>query len=39
VHRVALLHGDEQFLVQEEAKSILTAWKAEPVSDFGFEAL
>ena len=39
MHRVVLLHGDEQFLVQEEAKSILTAWKAELVSDFGFEAL
>lgn len=34
-----LLHGDEQFLVQEEATAALMAWKSALVSDFGFEAL
>jgi DNA polymerase-3 subunit delta len=37
--RVLLLHGEESFLVEEEAKRVLDAWKAELVSDFGFEAL
>jgi DNA polymerase III delta subunit len=37
--RVLLLHGEESFLVEEEAKRMLDAWRAELVSDFGFEAL
>ena len=37
--RVLLLHGEESFLVEEEAKRVLDAWRAELVSDFGFEAL
>src|SRR5260221_9374144 len=37
--RVLLLHGDESFLVEEEAKRVLDAWRTELVSDFGFEAL
>ena len=34
-----LLHGEEQFLVNEEAKRVLTSWKAALVSDFAFESL
>jgi DNA polymerase III delta subunit len=34
-----LLHGDESFLVEEEARRVLDGWKAELISDFGFEAL
>ena len=34
-----LLHGEEQFLVHEEAKRVLGAWKVDLVSDFGLEAL
>src|ERR1700694_4002137 len=37
--RVLLLHGEESFLVEEEARRVLDAWQAELVSDFGFEAL
>ena len=37
--RVLLLHGEESFLVEEEAKRVLAAWRTELVSDFGFEAL
>jgi DNA polymerase III delta subunit len=37
--RVLLLYGDESFLVDEEARRVLDAWRAELVSDFGFEAL
>jgi DNA polymerase III delta subunit len=37
--RVLLLHGEESFLVEEEARRVLDAWRAELVSDFGFEAL
>ncbi len=37
--RVLLLHGEESFLVEEEAKRVLDAWRAELVSDFGYEAL
>jgi DNA polymerase III subunit delta len=37
--RVLLLHGEESFLVEVEAKRVLDAWRAELVSDFGFEAL
>ncbi len=34
-----LLHGDERFLVDEIARTTLEHWKAELVSDFGFETL
>lgn len=34
-----LLHGDERFLVEEKARAILDAWRAELVSDFGLELL
>jgi DNA polymerase-3 subunit delta len=34
-----LLHGDERFLIDEAASATLGAWKAELVSDFGFETL
>jgi DNA polymerase-3 subunit delta len=37
--RILLLHGEESFLVEEEAKRVLDAWRAELVSDFGYEAL
>jgi DNA polymerase-3 subunit delta len=37
--RVLLLHGEESFLVEEEAKRVLDAWRTELVSDFGYEAL
>lgn len=36
---VLLLHGDERFLIDEAARTTLEAWKAELVSDFGFETL
>ena len=36
---VLLLHGEERFLIDEVATSTLDAWKAELVSDFGFETL
>ena len=34
-----LLHGEERFLITEAARSTLDAWKADLVSDFGFETL
>lgn len=34
-----LLHGEERFLIGEAARSTLEAWKADLVSDFGFETL
>ncbi len=34
-----LLHGDERFLVDEIARATLQRWKAELVSDFGYETL
>jgi DNA polymerase-3 subunit delta len=34
-----LLHGDERFLVDEIARATLERWRAELVSDFGFETL
>ena len=34
-----LLHGEERFLIDELARTTLDAWKAELVSDFGFETL
>src|ERR1700736_5411145 len=37
--RVLLLHGEESFLVEEEARRVLDGWRAGLVSDFGFEAL
>jgi DNA polymerase III subunit delta len=37
--RVLLLHGEESFLVEEEARRVLDAWRGELVSDFGYEAL
>ena len=37
--RVLLLHGDESFLVSEEARRVLEGWKEGLVSDFGLEAL
>jgi DNA polymerase III subunit delta len=36
---VLLLHGDERFLIDEAARTTLEMWKAELVSDFGFETL
>src|SRR6266852_8636166 len=36
---LALLHGEERFLVDETARRILEGWRAELVSDFGFETL
>lgn len=37
--RVLLLHGEEAFLVEEEARRALERWRKDLVSDFGFEAL
>jgi len=37
--RVLLLHGDEGFLIAEEARRTLAAWTEPLVSDFGYEAL
>ena len=34
-----MLHGDERFLVDEIARTTLEAWKADLVSDFGYETL
>src|SRR5260370_42397545 len=36
---IALLHGEERFLVDESARAILDGWRAELVSAFGFETL
>jgi DNA polymerase III subunit delta len=36
---VVLLHGEERFLVDEAARAILDGWRADLVSDFGFETL
>ncbi|MBJ7601665.1 MAG: DNA polymerase III subunit delta [Candidatus Dormibacteraeota bacterium] len=36
---VLLLHGDEQFLIDEEARRMLADWRRELVSDFGYEAV
>src|ERR1700730_5433758 len=36
---VLLLHGDERFLIAEAANATLDVWKADLVSDFGFETL
>jgi DNA polymerase III delta subunit len=34
-----LLHGDEAFLVDDEARRVLAEWRAPLVSDFGYESL
>ena len=34
-----LLHGEERFLIDEAARAALDVWRAELVSDFGFETL
>jgi DNA polymerase III delta subunit len=34
-----LLHGEETFLVEEEARRVLDRWRADLVSDFGYEAI
>jgi len=34
-----LLHGEESFLIDEEAGRVLVEWRRELVSDFGYEAL
>jgi DNA polymerase III subunit delta len=36
---VVLLHGEERFLVEESARALLDEWRADLVSDFGFETL
>ena len=36
---IVLLHGEESFLVDEEARRTLAGWRADLVSEFGFEAL
>ena len=36
---VLLLHGDERFLIDEAARTTLEGWKAELVSDFGFDTI
>ncbi|MDQ6898874.1 MAG: hypothetical protein M3072_05100 [Candidatus Dormibacteraeota bacterium] len=36
---VLLLHGDEQFLIDEEARRTLAGWRGELVSDFGYEVV
>lgn len=37
--RAVLLHGEEAFLVEEEARTIVQRWKQELISDFGFESI
>ncbi len=36
---IALLHGEERFLVDEKARSTIEKWRAELVSDFGFDRM
>jgi DNA polymerase III delta subunit len=36
---VLLVHGEESFLVEEEARRTGTEWRADLVSEFGYEAL
>jgi DNA polymerase-3 subunit delta len=36
---VLLLHGEEKFLVDEKASAILEEWRADLVSDFGFDPM
>lgn len=37
--RALLLHGEESFLIAEEARRVLAGWTRDLVSDFGYEAL
>ncbi len=36
---ILLLHGEESFLVDDEARATVAEWRRELVSEFGFEAL
>jgi len=36
---IILLHGEESFLVDDEARRTISAWRRELVSEFGYEAL
>ena len=36
---ILLLHGEETFLVEDEARRTAAEWRAELVSEFGYEAL
>src|SRR5207237_394048 len=36
---ILLLHGEESFLVDDEARRTVAEWRKELVSEFGFEAL
>lgn len=37
--RILLLHGEESFLVDEEARATIAGWRRELVSDFGYDQL
>jgi DNA polymerase III delta subunit len=37
--RLLVLHGEETFLVEEEARRVLDRWRKDLVSDFGLEAM
>lgn len=37
--RALLVHGEESFLVEQEAARVLAEWRVALVSDFGYEAL
>ena len=37
--QILLVHGEESFLVDDEARTTLAEWRASLVSEFGFEAL
>ena len=39
IRAIVLLHGEESFLVDEEARRTLAAWREGLVSEFGMEAL
>jgi DNA polymerase-3 subunit delta len=36
---VLLLHGEERFLVEEKARALISGWKQDLVSDFGYEPM
>src|SRR5258708_612148 len=36
---ILLLHGEESFLVDDEARRTITEWRGDLVREFGFEAL
>ncbi len=36
---IALLHGEERFLVDEKARRLIEDWRRELVSDFGYDTL